>query len=129
MNTSIKSMKRIAIIGTGPDRNRFSNKAVRAYKKHGWQVIPVTPNYDEVEGIKAVRSVKDITGAVDVASFYVRPDIGMRIADQVIGKNIPAVYLNPGSESEALIEKLKAGGVETHLMCSIIALGENPDEF
>ncbi len=118
---------RIAIIGASREKSKYSNKAVRAYIRKGWDVVPVNPLYDEVEGIKAVKSVSEIEGRVDAASFYVRPEIGIKVADEVIEKGIPVAYLNPGSESEELAEKLEKGNVKAYAVCSIRAVRENPE--
>lgn len=120
---------RIAIVGASPDRSRFSNKAVRAYSKLGWEVVPVSPRYDKVEGIRCARSITDIPGPIDEVSFYVRPETGLEVAEEVIKKKIQVAYLNPGASSDNLAEKLRDYGVEVRVTCSILAAGETPDEY
>lgn len=120
---------RIAIIGASPDKSRYSNKAVRAFLEHGDEVIPVNPNYDEVEGLRCYKSVLDISGKLDYASMYVRPDIGLDIADDIIKKKIPNVYLNPGAESSELEKKFRAAGVKAMNACSIVSIGYSPLDF
>ena len=43
-------MKTIAIIGASNDRSKFGNKAVRAFQQQGYQVFPVNPKEEAVEG-------------------------------------------------------------------------------
>ena len=43
-----------------------------------------------------------------MASFYVPPDVGERVIDEIAQKGIPEVWLNPGAESDALIARARA---------------------
>ena len=117
----------VAIIGASKDRSKFGNKAVRAYKSFGSEVVPVNSNEAEIEGLKAYRSVLEYPKRIDVASFYVRPEIGIKIADEIIKKGIRKAYLNPGADSEDIYNKLTGAGVEALRECSIRAIGMSPE--
>jgi hypothetical protein len=121
--------KVVAIIGASSDRRKFGNKALRAFQHQGHTVIPVNPNEKEVEGLPAVASVLDIPGPVDMATFYVPPDVGVRILDDVARKKIPEVWLNPGADTDAVIARARALGIDPVVACSIIAVGENPYDY
>ena len=121
--------KVVAIIGASSDRRKFGNKALRAFQHQGHTVIPVNPNEKEVEGLPAVASVLDIPGPVDMATFYVPPDVGVRVLDDVARKKIPEVWLNPGADTDAVIARARALGIEPVVACSIIAAGENPYDY
>ena len=121
--------KVVAIIGASSDRRKFGNKALRAFQHQGHTVIPVNPNEKEVEGLPAVASVLDIPGQVDMATFYVPPDVGVRVLDDVARKNIPEVWLNPGADTGDVIARARALGIEPVVACSIIAIGENPYDY
>jgi hypothetical protein len=121
--------KVVAIIGASSDRRKFGNKALRAFQHQGHTVIPVNPNETEVEGLPAVASVLDIPGPVDMATFYVPPEVGVRVLDDVARKKIPEVWLNPGADSDAVIARARALGIEPVVACSIIAVGENPYDY
>jgi predicted CoA-binding protein len=121
--------KVVAIIGASSDRRKFGNKALRAFQHQGHTVIPVNPNEAEVEGLRTVASVLDIPGPVDMATFYVPPDVGVRVLDDVARKNIREVWLNPGADTEAVIARARTLGIEPIVACSIIAVGENPYDY
>ena len=76
--------------------------------------------------MKAYASVLDVPGTVDVASFYVPPEVGEAVIEQVVEKGVAEVWLNPGADSDALIAKARALGVRPIVACSIVALGINP---
>ena len=45
---------RIAIIGASADRDKYGNKAVRAYLRLGHEVMPVHPSARVIEGAAGV---------------------------------------------------------------------------
>jgi uncharacterized protein len=121
--------KRVAVVGASSDRRKFGNKALRAFQQQGFDAIPVNPHESEVEGLRAYASVLDIPDPVDMATFYVPPDIGETVIADVAEKRIAEVWLNPGAESPALIARARMLGVEPILACSILAIGERPSDY
>jgi uncharacterized protein len=118
--------KVVAVIGASSDRRKFGNRALRAFREQGYTVIPINPNEQEVEGLKTYASVLDVPGPIDMASFYVQPEVGEQVIDEVARKGIPEVWLNPGADSDALIARARTLEIEPIVACSIVAIGENP---
>jgi predicted CoA-binding protein len=73
--------------------------------------------------------VLDVPGPIDMASFYVPPDVGERVIEEVARKRIPEVWLNPGADSDGLIERARALSLQPIVACSIMAIGKNPYEL
>ena len=118
--------KVVAVIGASNDRSKFGNRAVRAFRQQGYTVVPINPHETEVEGLKAYPSVLDVPGSIDMASFYVPPDIGEQVIGDVARKGIAEVWLNPGADSDELIARARALQIQPIVACSIVAIGENP---
>ncbi|MBI5884529.1 CoA-binding protein [archaeon] len=121
--------KKIIIVGASADRQKFGNKAVRAYRQSGWKVYPVNPHETEIEGLKCFAKATDVPVKTDLASIYLPPSIGLTIVDDLKAKGIKHAYLNPGSESPELVEALQKAGIEPWLACSILAIGLDPKNF
>jgi predicted CoA-binding protein len=118
--------KVVAVIGASNDRRKFGNRAVRAYQQQGHTVVPINPHEAEVEGLKAYASILDVPGTVDMASFYVQPEIGEQVIADVAAKGVREVWLNPGADSDEVIARAKALGIQPIVACSIVAIGQNP---
>ena len=118
--------KVVAVIGASNNRRKFGNRALRAYRDQGYTVVPINPHEPEVEGLKAYASVLDVPGPIDMASFYVPPDIGEEIIGEMARKQIAEVWLNPGADSDELIARARALSIKPIVACSIVALGRNP---
>lgn len=122
--------KKIAIVGASRNRAKFGNKAVRAFMEKGYHVFPVHPSEKEIEGRPVYRSVLEIPDRVTLASFYIPSSIGLKVIGEVAQKEgMRIVYLNPGSESDELIRKGRALGLEIRDTCSIVAIGADPSRY
>jgi predicted CoA-binding protein len=122
-------MKTVAIIGASANRAKYGNKALRAFEKQGYTVIPINPNESEVEGHKTYASVLDVPGAIDMATVYVPGDVGVRVMDDLAKKGIAEVWLNPGADEDAVVARARALGLKTVIACSIIGIGDSPGRY
>lgn len=123
------SQSSVAVIGASSDRHKFGNKAVRAYLESGFKVFPINPKELSIEGVKAYKSLNDVAEPVDFVSLYIPPVVGLKLLPDIAGKKPQELWLNPGSESEELIELAADLHVRTLVACSICALGMDPDDF
>jgi predicted CoA-binding protein len=121
--------RRVAVIGASNNRRKYGNKAVRAFRAQGFIVYPVNPHEGMVEGLKAYPTVLDVPEAVEMATMYVPPDIGLTVVDDLARKGVKEVWFNPGSESPSLVARAKALGLTTVEACSIIGIGDSPAKY
>ncbi|MGD8450982.1 MAG: CoA-binding protein [Phycisphaerae bacterium] len=121
--------KTVAIVGASADRAKYGNRSVRAHVRQGWTVYPVNPRGGEVEGLKVWRSLEEIPVPLDRVSLYVPPPVGLKLLP-VLAKLRPAeLFVNPGAESEELVTRAQELGLEPILACSILDVGETPEEL
>jgi predicted CoA-binding protein len=118
--------KSVAVIGASSNPRKFGNRAVRAFKRQGYTVFPINPNEAAIEGLKTYASVLDVPDSIDMATFYVPPHLGEKVMLEVARKGIPEVWLNPGSESEALVTLARSLKIQPIEACSIMGIGEDP---
>ncbi len=121
--------KSIIIVGASNDRNRFANRAVRAYRDLGWTVYPVHPREKAVEGLPCFPKVEDAPGSSRTMSLYLPAEAGILVVDAAAARGVRDVYINPGAGSPALIEKIRSLGMNPIEACSIVAVGKHPDDY
>jgi predicted CoA-binding protein len=119
----------VAVVGASADRRKFGNKAVRAFDAQGWRVVPIHPSAAEIEGHRAYASVVDVPEALDMATVYVRPEVGLTLLGDLARKGIPEIWLNPGAESDALLAEADRLGLRVIAACSIVGIGESPGRY
>jgi predicted CoA-binding protein len=116
----------VAVIGASSNRSKFGNKAVRAFLNQGYTVIPINQTEATVEGLTAYRSVLEVPGPIDLATFYVAPAVGRAVLEDVAKKGIREVWFNPGADSPDLVERARALALTPLVGCSILRIGEDP---
>lgn len=125
----MKDKKSVAIIGASADRSKFSNKAVRAYVRAGWDVYPVNPRGGEIEGLRAYAFLRDVPAVVGRVTLYLPPAAGVKMLPHIAAVNPEEFFVNPGAESEELVAEARKLGLQPILACSIVEIGATPAEF
>lgn len=120
-------MPTIAVIGASNDRSKFGNRAVRTYVAQGWTVYPVNPKEDQIEGLPCYRGIAEIPTAVDRASLYVPPTVGIQLLDAIRALGTKELWVNPGSGSPALLARAEQLGLVPVEACSILAASDGPE--
>jgi predicted CoA-binding protein len=120
----------IAIVGASSDRNKYGNRAVRAYAARGYEVFPIHPRESSIEGHKAYASVNDVPAAeLDCISIYLPPALGLMVLDDIARKPTRQVFFNPGSDSPEVLARARELGMPAVVACSIVAVGADPHEM
>jgi len=122
-------MKTVAVVGASNHREKFGNKALRAFRDAGHTVIPINPHESEVEGVKAFRSVLDVPGPIDMATVYVQPDVVHGLLEEFQRKQIPEIWLNPGADTDEVLDEARRRKLNVIAACSIIGVGRSPSEY
>ncbi len=126
----MSDQRTVAVVGASTHREKFGNKAVRAYQRQGWTVFPVNPRGGQVEGLSVYPSVSEVPGEepLDRVSFYVPPEVGLGLLDDVAQRGCRELFLNPGAESEQLLAAAEARQLNPVVGCSILDLGVSPQQ-
>ncbi|MBT4865256.1 MAG: CoA-binding protein [Planctomycetaceae bacterium] len=115
------------ILGASTDRQKFGNKSVRAHLAQGYDVYPVNPKAETIEGLTAYASLADVPcERPDRISIYLPPQVGMALLEEIRDKQANEVWFNPGSESPELLQRAEELGVNVIQACSIVDVGMSP---
>ncbi len=119
-------MKTVAILGASTDRNKFGNKAVRAFLQRGEQVWPVNPKEPAIEGLPAYKTIGEVPGRPDLISVYLPPPVVLQVLPAIAAKGCGELWLNPGTDSPEVVAEAERLGLNVVRACSIVALGVSP---
>ena len=119
-------MNSVAILGASNDRNKFGNKAVRAFQRQGYTVYPVNPKETEIEGLPAFKSIRDVPVRPKMVSVYLPPPVVLKIMPDIAARGCDELWLNPGTESAEVLAEAERLGLNVIQACSIIGVGISP---
>jgi|SRR5579862_2681118 len=122
-------MKTVAIIGASNDRAKYGNKSVRAHVKEGFTAYPVNPKETQIEGLPAFKSISDVPVRPDRVSVYLPPSLVLKILPDIAARGCDELWLNPGTESDAVLKEASRLGLNVIQACSIVDLGLSPERF
>jgi predicted CoA-binding protein len=120
----------VAILGASRDRQKFGNKSVRAHLRAGFDVYPVNPKAETVEGLTAYPNLASVpAGDLDRISIYLPPAVGLRLLDEIKQRGAREVWFNPGSVSVELLRRAAELGLNPICACSIVDVGVSPHQL
>lgn len=113
------------VVGASEDRSKYGNKVLRCYQMNNKAVIPVNPKVSMVEGIASVPSLADLPDNVKSISVITPPAVTEKVVEAAISKGITSIWMQPGAESEAAVERCKAAGINVIAdhSCVLVVLG------
>jgi len=107
-----KEFRKIAVVGASKDPKKYGNIIVKDLKSKGYEVYPVNPKYEEIEGLKCYKSVKDLPKDIDVIVFVLPPKVGLQVAKEAIKAGFKRLWFQPGAESDEIRKFLHEKDVE-----------------
>ncbi len=78
----LERSKRIAVVGLSDRPDRTSHMVSKAMQDAGYEIIPVNPTIDEALGVKAVSSLKEIDGPIDIVNVFRRSEQPPGVAEE-----------------------------------------------
>ncbi|MCC2689570.1 MAG: CoA-binding protein [Rhizobiaceae bacterium] len=101
MNRIMKP-KALAVIGASAEDGKIGNSVMKNLINGGYEgtIYPVHPKADEIMGIKAFQSVKDVPGEIDVAVFAIPAKFVAQALVECGEKKIPGAVLIPSGFAE-----------------------------
>jgi predicted CoA-binding protein len=106
----LKKAKRIAVVGLSDNPERTSYMVSKAMQDTGYEIIPVNPKADEILGVKAVASLKDIEGHVDIVDVFRRSEFLLDVAKEFVEIDADVFWAQLGLVNEEAYHFLKDRG-------------------
>jgi predicted CoA-binding protein len=106
------AQKKFAIVGATDNPKKYGNKIFKNLKSRGYEVYPVNPRLEEIEGVKCYKSLSEIPVKVDVVDIVVPPHITEKIVEECKKLGLSRVWIQPGAESEKAIKFCKENNIK-----------------
>ncbi|CAN2249474.1 putative CoA-binding protein [Bacillus inaquosorum KCTC 13429] len=103
----LERSKRIAVVGLSDRPDRTSHMVSKAMQDAGYEIIPVNPTIDEALGVKAVSSLKEIDGPIDIVNVFRRSEQLPGVAEEFLETDAPVFWAQQGLVNEEAYQMLK----------------------
>jgi uncharacterized protein len=107
----LERARTIAVVGASPRPERHSHVVARYLHNAGYDVIPVRPDFQPVDGLKSYARLEDIPSQIDLAVIFRRAAAAPAFIPAAAAKGAEAVWLPPGVWSRAAEESAAASDV------------------
>ena len=105
---SFLSSRRIAIAGVSREPKKFGYQIFKQLKEKGFEVYPINPNADYIDGTPCFRSVSALPLSVHSLVILTPKKLTRDVVAEAITKGIDNIWIQQMSETRAAIELTKA---------------------
>ena len=103
--------KLIVVVGVSHKENKFGFRIFNDLAQNGFNVVGVNPTDGEIAGRKIYRNLKEINTKIDLVITVVPSRVTERVVEECYELGIKEIWMQPGSESAAAIDKAKEYGI------------------
>ena len=98
------AQKKFAVVGATDNKEKYGNQILHNLQDRSYEVYPVNPRLEEIDGKKCYHSLSELPVKVDVVDFVVPPAATETILKECIELGLDRIWLQPGSESDAAVD-------------------------
>ena len=105
------SQRKLAIVGMSRAKNKFGNAVFKDLKTKGYELFPVHPEADTVEGARCWRDLGSLPEPVGGVIVVVPPPETEKVVEQARAAGITRVWMQQGAESPAAVRYCEENGM------------------
>jgi len=109
----LRDCRVIAVVGLSANWHRPSHFAAKYMQQHGYRVIPVNPQYQEVLGEKCYATLRHIPGKVDLVDVFRKTSEVLPIAEDALAIGARVLWQQLGVRNQAAADLARARGLES----------------
>src|SRR5262245_44718801 len=86
--------RRFAVAGVSRDSHQAANAIYRKLRHAGYDVVPINPRADQLEGVRCYPNVAAVPGALDGLIIAVPPRAAIDLVRQCADHGVPRVWFH-----------------------------------
>lgn len=113
----------VAVVGASRDKEKWGYKVFKTVHQYqDLDVYPINPNAEEINGVKAYPTIKNLPKTPDLVISVVPPNITEKIVKQAKKLGVKKIWFQPGSESKEAIKMAENAGMKVfHDVCMVVS--------
>ncbi len=105
----------VAVVGMSRDPRKPGHYVPKFLMKHGYKIIPVNPNSDEInvgnQTLKSYKNLLEIPEDIDIINVFRRSEDVPPVAEEAIRKGTKVFWMQEGIYNKEAVEKLRKAGI------------------
>ncbi len=103
----------VAVVGLSPKPHRDSYGVARYMQAHGWRIVPINPNAQEILGEKAYPSLLEAARhtSIDLVNVFRNSTDVPPVVDEALAIGAKAIWLQMGIVHAQAAAKARAAGM------------------
>ncbi len=106
------SQKSIAVVGVSRNPKKFGNVIYRELKKKGYNLFPINPNAEKIEGDNCYPNLLSLPEKIDAVVINVPPNQTEKVVREVKQAQIKRVWMQQGSQSKKAEDYCLENGID-----------------
>jgi predicted CoA-binding protein len=111
INKILEDCRTIAVVGLSSNPGRASNSVAGYMKRHGYKIIPVNPNEEQVFGEKSYPTLADVPVKIDLVDVFRRSEEAGQVVDEAIKVGAQGVWLQEGVIDNEAAQRAQDAGL------------------
>lgn len=114
LQSILKSVKTIAMVGASPDRTKFSYGVLRVLHETGYDMIPVNPRPDlrEIRGLRVYPALAAIDRPIDMVQVFRRAEDLADVAREAVAVGAKVLWGQIGVFDKEAARIAEDGGLQ-----------------
>lgn len=114
-----------AVVGASNDKMKYGYRCYKCYLQRGRKAYPVNPTCTDIEGNSVYKDLSSLPEPVKSISVITQPCITEKIVDDAIASGVTGIWMQPGAESRAAVDKAERAGLNVIHggPCLLVVLG------
>jgi predicted CoA-binding protein len=109
--TILNKYRTIAMVGLSPDPSRPSHRVAKYLISHGYNIIPVNPDAQEILGTRSYSDMSSIPEPIEIVDIFRRSQEVMPIVDEAIKIGAKVVWMQEGVINEEAALRARDAGL------------------
>lgn len=117
-----------AVVGASEDPNKYGHMCYASLVNRGRTAYPINPKAKTILGNPAYPNLASLPEKVPAVSIITPPAVTEKVIDDAVAAGVKIVWMQPGAESPAAIEKAEKAGLKVIAEgpCLLVELAKQP---
>ena len=113
--------RRFAVAGATNKTHKYGHKVFQHLRARGYDVTPIHPALEAVDGVPCYPSVRDLPTAPEVVCCVTPPAATLKIVEQCAERGVAYVWMQPGASSPEAVALCEQSGIAcVHDQCVML---------